>query len=146
MHAINIMQAVNTVKDTVKSQDIVVDFSRAVSVDIHGNGNSLVVTAIGVTVVFLALLLIYWIFLALTKVIKFFDDLKVKKDAKTSEASKPAIDLNIEINAAIAMALHLYFQQIHDHETTVLTISKVSRTYSPWSSKIYNLRRHPKLW
>ena len=146
MHAISIMQAVNTVKDSVKSQDIVFDFSRAVSVDIHGNGNSLVVTAIGVTVVFLALLLIYWIFLALTKVLKIFDDLKHKQSLKASEQPKPASDLNIEVNAAIAMALHLYFQQIHDYENTVLTINKVSRTYSPWSSKIYNLRRHPKLW
>ncbi len=145
MHAISLMQAVNTVKDSAKVREIVVDFSRVVEQDIHGNGNSLVVSSIGIVVVFLSLLFIFLIFVALTKVLKKLDDRK-KKASQKAATPEPVADLNIEVNAAIAMALHLYFQQIHDHETTVLTISKVSRTYSPWSSKIYNLRRHPKLW
>lgn len=145
MHAISLMQAVNTVKDSAKAREIVVDFSRVVEQDIHGNGNSLVVSSIGIVVVFLSLLFIFLIFVALTKVLKKLDDRKKKASQKAATPEQVA-DLNIEVNAAIAMALHLYFQQIHDHETTVLTISKVSRTYSPWSSKIYNLRRHPKLW
>lgn len=32
----------------------------------------------------------------------------------------------------------------HDVENTVLTIRKVARTYSPWSSKIYSLRDVPR--
>jgi len=48
-----------------------------------------------------------------------------------------------EVNAAIAMALHLYQSEMHDYENTVLTIQKVSRNYSPWSSKIYTLRKTP---
>lgn len=46
-----------------------------------------------------------------------------------------------EINAAIAAALHLYLAGVHDKENTVLTINKVARTYSPWSSKIYGLNQ-----
>jgi len=49
-------------------------------------------------------------------------------------------DLTGEINAAIAAAVHLYRSELHDFEDTVLTMKKVSRTYSPWSSKIYGLR------
>jgi hypothetical protein len=48
-----------------------------------------------------------------------------------------------EVNAAIAMALYLYAVELHDAENTILTINKVSRTYSPWSSKIYGLRKFP---
>jgi Na+-transporting methylmalonyl-CoA/oxaloacetate decarboxylase gamma subunit len=48
-----------------------------------------------------------------------------------------------EVNAAIAMTLHLYQSELHDYENTVLTIQKVSRNYSPWSSKIYTLRKTP---
>ena len=31
----------------------------------------------------------------------------------------------------------------HDVEETILTISRVKRSYSPWSSKIYTLRENP---
>lgn len=60
-----------------------------------------------------------------------------------AKASKPE-ELSGEVNAAIAAAIHLYRSELHDYENTVLTISKVSRTYSPWSSKIYGLRNIPK--
>jgi len=39
--------------------------------------------------------------------------------------------------AAIAMALHEFMNDAHDVEDMILTINKVKRTYSPWSSKIY---------
>ena len=46
--------------------------------------------------------------------------------------------------AAIAMALHEFMNAAHDVEDMILTINKVKRTYSPWSSKIYTLRQTPK--
>lgn len=49
-----------------------------------------------------------------------------------------------EVNVAIAMAFYLYENDIHDNENLVLTLQKVSRTYSPWSSKIYMLRKLPR--
>ena len=45
--------------------------------------------------------------------------------------------------AAIAMALHDHLDA-HDRESTILTINKVRRAYSPWSSKIYSLRELPR--
>lgn len=50
-----------------------------------------------------------------------------------------------ETIAAIAMALSEHFNQQHDMEDTILTIRKLKRTYSPWNSKIYNLREMPSV-
>ena len=63
----------------------------------------------------------------------------IEKAAEISTESIPG-----EVNAAIVMTLYLYQNELHDIENTVLTIKKVSRTYSPWSSKIYGLRRNPR--
>ena len=49
-----------------------------------------------------------------------------------------------EVIAAISMAMHEMQNDVHDVEDTVLTITRVKRTYSPWSSKIYTLRELPK--
>lgn len=48
-----------------------------------------------------------------------------------------------EVYAAISMALHEMQDEVHDVEDTVLTITRVKRSYSPWSSKIYTLRETP---
>ena len=50
-----------------------------------------------------------------------------------------------EVYAAISMALHEMQDEVHDVEETVLTITRVKRSYSPWSSKIYTLRLAKKL-
>lgn len=47
-----------------------------------------------------------------------------------------------EVIAAIVMALHEHLNA-HDVESHILTINKVKRAYSPWSSKIYNMRQLP---
>ena len=49
-----------------------------------------------------------------------------------------------EIFAAIAMAMYEMQSDVHDVEDTVLTITRVKRSYSPWSSKIYTLRETPQ--
>ena len=46
--------------------------------------------------------------------------------------------------AAIALAIHMYKREMHDMESLTITLKKVSRIYSPWSSKIYTLRQNPR--
>jgi hypothetical protein len=46
--------------------------------------------------------------------------------------------------AAIALAINMYKRDLHDMESLTITLKKVSRIYSPWSSKIYTLRQNPK--
>ena len=48
------------------------------------------------------------------------------------------ITLTGDATAAIAMALHLYFN-VHDEEPTHITIKKIERKYSPWNSKLYGM-------
>ncbi|MDE6008151.1 MAG: OadG family protein, partial [Muribaculaceae bacterium] len=48
-----------------------------------------------------------------------------------------------EVIAAISMALTEHFKGGHDYEDTILTIRRMKRAYSPWNSKIYNIRQNP---
>lgn len=100
-------------------------------------------TVIGYVVVFLALLFLYITFSNLTKVLNINVRRILRREGKT-DAVTEELSISGELNAAIGMALHLYYSEIHDHEDTVLTINKISRAYSPWSSKIYGLRQNPR--
>jgi len=53
-------------------------------------------------------------------------------------------EMSDEAAAAIALAIHMYKQEMHDMESLTITLKKVSRIYSPWSSKIYTLRQNPR--
>ncbi|MFO7525156.1 MAG: OadG family protein [Ignavibacteriaceae bacterium] len=99
--------------------------------------------AVGIAVVFSSLLLLYVVFLNLSKLIQSHQKKKFIKQGNV-EIPREEIKLTGEVNAAIAAALYLYSQELHDHESTVLTINRISRTYSPWSSKIYGLRQNPR--
>ncbi len=100
---------------------------------------------IAMSVVFFALILLYVVFKN-TKKIYSIDLRKLFSRPEVEvKVPKPAgEEISGEVNAAIALALHMYVNALHDHEETVLTIKKVARTYSPWSSKIYGLRNIPR--
>lgn len=100
-------------------------------------------TVIGYAIVFIALLLLYVVFYNLTKLIQLKLRRLLRKEGVIDKEKKD-ISLPGEVNAAIAMALHLYFLEIHDEESAILTINRASKIYSPWSSKIYGLRQHPR--
>ena len=51
---------------------------------------------------------------------------------------------NDDISVVIAAAIHLYLQEIHDFQNYSLTIKRIDKIYSPWSSKIYGLRKWPR--
>ena len=63
-----------------------------------------------------------------------------KKEAKEKQLGQAPG----EVFAAISMAMHEFQSDVHDVEDTVLTITRVKRSYSPWSSKIYTLRETPQ--
>ena len=65
----------------------------------------------------------------------------LEQTVKTSPANGEATD---EEAAAIALAIHMYKREMHDMESLTITLKKVSRIYSPWSSKIYTLRQNPR--
>lgn len=67
-------------------------------------------------------------------------DITCKEEAKEKKLGEAPG----EVIAAISMAMHELQNDVHDVEETVLTITRVKRSYSPWSSKIYTLRELPK--
>lgn len=50
-----------------------------------------------------------------------------------------------EVIAAIAAALAEHYSGRHDMEDYILTMRSMKRSYSPWNSKIYNLRVLPQV-
>lgn len=132
-------------KDENVSDLVHPDLSKTMD-DIKGHGNSFTLTLIGMGVVFFALAALYVTFTAASKVIRHSIAAKHSKANPDKVPSKEADEMSAEVNAAIAMALYEYFNANHDQENAILTINRVSRMYSPWSSKIYNLRHHPRNW
>jgi Na+-transporting methylmalonyl-CoA/oxaloacetate decarboxylase gamma subunit len=102
-------------------------------------------TVIAMFVVFSVLAILFVIYKNLGRffIRKSRASIKAVNTDNKAEKEQPEEGMSGEVNAAIAMALHLYQSELHDYENTVLTIQKVSRNYSPWSSKIYTLRKTP---
>lgn len=96
-----------------------------------------------ILVVFIALIFLYLIFKGIGKIAKFLSEKRVAKSGSLSVARGESA-LTGEVLAAISAAIHELNEDVHDIEDTILTISQVKRTYSPWSSKIYTLRKDPR--
>ncbi len=99
-----------------------------------------IITIVGMGVVFLALLLLTVIFNQIPRLLKIQIKRRVRKSGKAVAEKDCCPDISGDTNAAIALALYLYFNELHDQESNIMTIEKVSKRYSPWSSKIYGLR------
>jgi Na+-transporting methylmalonyl-CoA/oxaloacetate decarboxylase gamma subunit len=106
---------------------------------------NLMIALIGYSVVFLSLLLLYLFFRQLPKLLTFNLRRKLRKEGDPEKAAIAGSEIPGEVNAAIATAIHLYLNELHDHETAVLTITKAAKTYSPWNSKIYNVTHFRRL-
>ena len=100
------------------------------------------------SVVFSGLVLLYICFRLIGKATVNFrrknameaKDITCKEEAKEKKLGEAPG----EVIAAISLAMHEMQSDVHDVEDTVITITRVKRTYSPWSSKIYTLREIPR--
>jgi len=99
-------------------------------------GVNVTIAIVGYVIVFTALVLLYFVYNTIPKLI----NIKVRRQLKKEGKCEDCGDLHIEgdVNAAISMALYLYFDEIHDEESDVITIKRISKQYTPWSSKIYS--------
>lgn len=109
------------------------------------DGTGVMLTLMAMLIVFLALILLSVCFYVFGKINAYI----ARRNKATSQSSKHVKVTEAEIEndsseaiAAIALALNQHLNA-HDYEDTVLTINKVKRAYSPWSSKIYTLRETP---
>ncbi|MDE5849693.1 MAG: OadG family protein [Muribaculaceae bacterium] len=105
-------------------------------------------TIIAMAIVISALILLSLLFQGFGKISQALLTKKkhaaVEKAGKTIDQAHPELASG-ETIAAIGMALAEYFGQGHDIEHTLLTIHQIKKSYSPWNSKIYNLRAKPEL-
>lgn len=100
-------------------------------------------TITAMAVVFMGLLLLFLIFKQVGKAAIAASKRNAQK-AGAPVSPESTEQISGEVFAAIATALYEMNDDNHDIENTVLTIRKVRRTYSPWSSKIYGLREVPR--
>lgn len=108
--------------------------------------SGIVLTLMAMAIVFSALILLSVCFLLFGRLND--RSARKKKAAAISTGDAPTSHKEVrgdsgEEIAAIVMALYEHLNA-HDKEDTVLTINKVKRVYSPWSSKIYTLRETPR--
>jgi len=99
---------------------------------------------VGYVIVFIALISLYFVFHYIPMLLNLITKRRLRRQLRKRGAESGVIeDLTItgEVSAAISTALHLFFNEMHDDEKTVITIKKISSRYSPWSSKIYNVTR-----
>lgn len=106
------------------------------------------VTIIAMTIVIAALVVLSILFFIFGKISASLLSRKKLKAQGISKHEKPddheAVDSG-EVIAAIAMALSQHFSGEHDVENTILTLRRMKKAYSPWNSKIYNMRHLPDM-
>lgn len=111
----------------------------------NADGAGIGVTLMAMCIVLLALIVLSCLFMFFGKI--FAKNQSKKKSEAHGETAPIEEDDHDsgEVIAAIALALDEHFNAKHDLEDTVLTIRRMKRAYSPWNSKIYNMREVPTL-
>lgn len=98
---------------------------------------------IAMSIVFSSLILLYITFKYLAKLYNIDFKKLLKKRHPEDEVFKAPDEIPEETIAAISLALYLYQMELQGLEDAVMTFKNAAKTYSPWSSKIYGLRRSP---
>jgi hypothetical protein len=95
---------------------------------------------LAICVVFSALTLLVFAFLLTSNLTKKSAFKRVKRLAKANNILHvKSSDISANEIAAISMALHLFFEDVHDKESNVITIKQLKRRFSPWNSKNFHL-------
>ncbi len=128
---------------TPSSANLIKDNNPKVDNFAKEDANGVRMTLMAMGIVFSALLVLSLCFVGIGAISKYLARANKAraKGVDVVEIDRKDIDSG-EVIAAIVMALHEHLD-VHDTESTVLTINKVKRAYSPWSSKIYGLRELP---
>lgn len=100
---------------------------------------SLSITVIGYSVVLLALTFLFGVYMLIPLIIDAVNKYKLRRQGRHECAQKNSLDITGEESAAIAAALYYFLNEQHDIESGKITIKKISRRYTPWSSKIYSM-------
>ena len=110
--------------------------------DAIGSQGGWTVAVVGILVVFLSLYFLSLLFKFIPFVMNLNLRKKLRKEGKL-KSDEDNLSIDSDTNAAIAMAIFLMLDENHDEESNIITIKRLSRRYSPWSSKIYNVMNLP---
>lgn len=108
-------------------------------------GGGITIIAMGIVIAALAVLSVLFMIFG-----KVFSSMLTKKKIKATGGAVNANDGDHtpdsgEVIAAISLALAEHIDgKGHDLERTILTLRRMKRAYSPWNSKIYNIRHVPE--
>jgi hypothetical protein len=101
------------------------------------------ISIVSIVVVFVSMAILIFIFQSIPRLLHLNIRKRLKKAGIVAADEKPKVALDVNVHAAIAMGLHLYFEEQHDEESRVITIHNAPKQYSPWSSKIYGVLNQP---
>ncbi len=130
---------------TPSSNNIIKSTNSKVDIFAEQDEHGFAMALMAMCIVFSALLILAICFKIISKIgenVSRKRKMKAFADTDESDAAHTEEHDSGEVIAAIAMALRDHLEA-HDRESAVLTINKVRRSYSPWSSKIYNMRETP---
>jgi hypothetical protein len=116
-------------------------FRAVISADFSAvDSTALVIVVVGLAIVFSALALIYFFFKV--AVPAFFRTFARLKSFRLASGILPvkSNEIPADVTAAVALTIYMQFSETHDEESNVITIKRVSRIYSPWSSKLYSMK------
>ncbi len=94
------------------------------------------IAIVGYIIVFFVLVLLSLVFAYIPNLLKLRTKLAMRK--KGEECKKCDEVISADTATAICLALYMHFN-VHDIESTRMTIKKVEKQYSPWSSKIHGI-------
>ena len=97
----------------------------------------IIILVVGMGVVFLSLILLHVVFTFIVPKILALGAPASKTKTPEKPEAKSKEHRSGEEMAAIAAAVYMFLEEAHDEENAILTIGKSSKSYSPWSSKIY---------
>lgn len=130
---------------TPSSANVIKDTNKKIEEFATRDENGFGMTLMAMCIVFSALLLLCLCFYGIGKIgaaVSKMNKMRAHGVTREEASEEIAVHDSGEEIAAIAMALYEHLNT-HDSENAILTINKVKRAYSPWSSKIYSLREVP---
>ncbi len=103
----------------------------------------LMISLVGYIIVLAALAFLFGVYLLIPKLLNAYTKQRLKRQGKKC-AQENTLQLSGLESAAIAAAVHYILSELHDLESGEITIKKVSKKYSPWSSKIYSMNNYKR--
>ncbi|MBD3288682.1 hypothetical protein GF337_07770 [candidate division KSB1 bacterium] len=102
------------------------------------------IAIVGILIVFLSLVLLYFcmkLFIFLLEYSRDKHENIMKRVSISGRTGKE--NISEEVVTAIAMAIQMSREEYHDIEKTIITLNRITKPYSPWSSKIHGIRKSP---